>query len=358
MAEGGQKGGVLHDGEVEEHQFLGLGQHGHVGLLQVEVHVGGGAEGIDPAAAIAPGSGVLHEADDGIGQVALEMLGRVLGIPGLGAGVDHVEDVLLLAGVVAAFLIALVPVGILDDEVHLGVDALGFVHDHTGEVLHHVEAIVLPALVALGLDAHVAGAAGKEEVIQNDLVKDRGDVPDDLHIALPVGGIGVAEGVVVGGLALAVHQHGGGDAAGGFDAVLFKEGLYLTEPLYGNIHQTPVVFQIDLVQMDVVLVVVDSGLDVRVGGGFQIVGIDVGSQLEMLVGTHDAASLGVVDCWHHGITKTLEIQAGFGVNGKVMRVIFCGTDVDLRRCVCACPPRVLYWSWKMRKEARPCIACI
>ena len=312
MAQSGQQGGILHDREVEEHQFFGLCQHGHIRLLQIEIHVGGGAEGIDPAAAVAPGGGVFHEADDGIGQVPLQMLGGVLRIPGLGAGVDHIEDILLLAGVIAAFLIAFVPVGVLDDEIHLGIDALGFVHDHTGKVLHYMEAVVLPALLALGLDAHLTGAAGEEKVIQNDLVKHGGDIPHDLHIALPVGGIGVAEGIVVGGFALAVHQHGGSDAAGGFNAVALEEFLHLTQTLHGNIHQTPVVFDIDLVQMHIVLIVVDRLLNVRVGGGFDVVGIDICRQFEMLVGFHDAASLGVVDCWQHGITKTLEIQAGCG----------------------------------------------
>jgi len=322
VAQSGQQGGVLHHGEVEEHQFFGLGQHGHIRLLEIEIHVGSGAEGVDPAAAIASGGGVFHQADDGIGQVPLQVLGRVLRIAGLGAGVDHIEDILLLAGVVAAFLIAFVPVGVFDDEIHLGVDTLGFVHDHMGKVLHHMEPVVLPAVLALGLDAHLTGAAGEEEVVQNDLVKHGGDIPHDLHVALPVGGIGVAEGVVVGGLALTVDQHGGGDAAGSFDAVAFKQFLYLTQTLHGNIHQTPVVFDIDLVQMHIVLVVVDGFLNVRVGGGVDVVGIDVCRQLEMLVGFHDTASLGVVDCWQHGITKTLEIQAGAEGRRKVMTVIF------------------------------------
>ena len=215
------------------------------------------------------------------------MLRGIAGGAGLGAGVDHVEDVLLLAGVVAGLLVALVPVRILDDEVHLRVDGPGQVHDLVGELLHQAQAVVLPGLVALGLDAHLAPAGGEEEVVQDDLVKHARKLAHDALVLLAVAGIGVAERVVIGGLALPIHELGGRDAARGLDAVLLEERLDLPQALGRDVHHAAVVLDVDLVQMDVLLEVVDSALDLGVVRVLQIVGVDVGRDLEVLERFHD-----------------------------------------------------------------------
>ena len=214
------------------------------------------------------------------------MLGRIAGVAGFGPGIDHVEDILLLAGVIARFLIAFVPVGVLDDEVHLGIDLARQVNDLVGELLHHVQAVILPGLLALGLDAHLAPAGGEEEIVQYDLIKHAGQLAHDAQVFLAVAGIGIAEGIVVRGLAHAVHQLSRGDAAGGFDAVLLEQRLDRLQLFDGNIHRAAVIFNIHLVQMDVLFEVVDAALDLRLIGLFQIVGVDIGRNLEVLERFH------------------------------------------------------------------------
>ena len=101
-----------------------------------------------------------------------------------------------------------------------------------------------------------------------------------------MGGIGVAEGVVEGGLADAVDVLGGGDAAGGFDAVGFENSLHFPEAFGGDIHLTPVVFDVDLFQGDIGLVKINILLNFGVIGVCQVVGVDVCGDLEILVGFH------------------------------------------------------------------------
>lgn len=53
-----------------------------------------------------------------------QVLAVVVAVAGLGARVDHVEDILLLSGVVAQLLEGFIPVGVFDDDVALGIDPL------------------------------------------------------------------------------------------------------------------------------------------------------------------------------------------------------------------------------------------
>ena len=75
--------------------------------------------GVDPSAAVAAGGDVVEVANDLVALVLLQVLVGDDGVAGLGAGVDAVEDLRLLVEIVAVGLEMLVPVGKLDDDLHL-----------------------------------------------------------------------------------------------------------------------------------------------------------------------------------------------------------------------------------------------
>ena len=139
----------------------------------------------------------------------------------------------------------------------------------------------LAAAVALLFDAHFAAAAGEEKVIQDDLVKNLCQLLHDAQVFGPVIRIGIAEGVIIGGLADAVHKLGGGDAAGNLDTVFFKHSLGHAQLFLRNINFAPVVFDIHLVQMDVLFVKIYALLNVFFFSSIQIIGKHIRRHLKV-----------------------------------------------------------------------------
>ena len=121
------------------------------------------------------------------------MLIAFAGVTGLGTGIDTVENVALAIGVIAGFLIGLRPVGILDDDLAVGVGCLGGLHDKLladpGKLLG---AELFPAHVTLCLAAFVAGAVGEEPVVDDELVKVAGGIGNGLYQILLHCLIGIA----------------------------------------------------------------------------------------------------------------------------------------------------------------------
>ncbi len=184
------------------------------------------------------------------------------GIAGLRAGVDAVEDSWFAIEVVAVGLEVLVPVGKFDDELDLGVDGFGGADDEVARgIVHHAQAEVAPALVALGGD--VGGGLGvvEEEVVENDLVEvARGELGNLLD-ECALGGIGVAEGDELAGLDLlrlleaadtarVVAAAGIGDAAGDLNSAIGKEFLDGFEKGIAGDESAAVGLDVDLVHFD------------------------------------------------------------------------------------------------------------
>ena len=173
-----------------------------------------------------------------------------------------------------------VPVGVFDDDLDLGVDGLGRVDDERlAGFLEELQAVFRPAAVALGLDLHVLLAAGEEEVVEDEFVEMLRRVLRDAAHHLAVLRVGIAEGLEIVGFV-----DGVGDAAGHLDASLEEEGLGLFEGLVVHDQQVAVRLQIDLVHVQLVGNDLPGGL--QPGGVLHLldlIGADIDGNLEILV---------------------------------------------------------------------------
>ena len=181
-----------------------------------------------------------------------------------GTGVDLIEQILLLAGVVARFLIALHPVGELDGDLDVGIDRLGGLDDEVfRDLLHQCQAELLPGSVALGLAAIVAGAVGEEEIVNDKLIVESRDVFHGLlqMIAHPVVAVAVGvEQALTALVRLALAGDGGGDAAGHFNVVFMEQVDAAGQLLARNQAVVAIGLEIHLVYADVFLEEVDLAL--------------------------------------------------------------------------------------------------
>ncbi len=127
-------------------------------------------------------------------------------LPRLDPDAHAVELRRLPRDVVAVLAVALVPVGILDDDADFWTHLLGGVDEvHFRLFGHELAAVVGPGLVAAARHAFLAGAGREKPVIHNDLVKHLGQHPhpafEDGHVLRVV----VAERTAHG------RDHGAGD---------------------------------------------------------------------------------------------------------------------------------------------------
>ena len=141
----------------------------------------------------------------------------------------------------------LVPVGVLDDHLHLGIDRLGRLeHEVLRHLAHGVEAILRPGAFALGGDVRIGLAGVEEEVIEDDLIEMAGG---QFHRLLAFGaviGVGVGEGAELPALAAGGERDAGGDgdAFGGECLLDGLDGLLLEELAVA------VEFEVDLVELE------------------------------------------------------------------------------------------------------------
>ena len=166
-------------------------------------------------------------------------------IPGLSSCPYSVKDLRAVLQVEAKALEIVIPVGVLDDDFHLGIGCLcGAYNQVAPGLVHQFKPVLSPASVPLCLDFDVFLAAGEEEVVQQEFVKMARSVLRHLLHPGPVLGIGVAECLKVIGLA-----YGIGDAACHFNALLLKESFGFIKR--GVIHQQHVAvsLKIDLVHI-------------------------------------------------------------------------------------------------------------
>ena len=233
-AQGGNERAVGERLEAEKHHLPRLGKGGQVCLLQVLVHYME-VKGIKPAAAVAARPHVLKIRHEREAQIPGKVLIRGDGIPGLRAGIDPVEKLPLGSRVISGFLVAFRPVRILDGDPAGGVCL--FCRGNyilPADLLHQAEAVSLPASVRDSVGgvvrvppgpAGIAGAVGKKEVIDDELIEQLSGI----FAGLPQDGqhfwIVIAEGIEQALLRLIAFRggDGGGHAAGHLDPVLFKQ---------------------------------------------------------------------------------------------------------------------------------------
>ena len=201
-------------------------------------------------------------------------------IPGFGAGPYAVEDLRPVFQVEAQALEMVIPVGVLDDDLHLGIDLLGGTdHQVAAGFVHQFQAVLRPGLVPLGGNLDVLLAAGEEEVVQKELVEVTGRMLGDLLHHGAVVGVRVAEGLEIVGLV-----DGVGDAAGHLDALAQEEGLGLFKD--GVVHQMQVSvgLQIDLIHVQLAGDGLPGGFEpLGVRHLFDLVRADVNGYFEVLV---------------------------------------------------------------------------
>ena len=264
---------------VEEHHVARFGDGREEELFGIAVHAHIDAAGVHPAAPVAPSGDVLEIAHDVVAEVVLQMLVAAR-VAGFRAGPDPVEDLRPAFQVEPQPLEMVIPVGVLDDDLDLGVDGLRGAHDEVAPgFVHQLQAVLRPAAVALRGDFHVLLAAGEEEIVQEELVKVLRGVFRDALDPGAVFRIGVAESFEVVGLV-----DGIGDARGDLQALFEEEGLRLFEG--GVIHELHVAvgLEVDLVHVQLVGDGFPGGFEpLRVRHLFDFVRADVHGYFEILV---------------------------------------------------------------------------
>ena len=296
IAQGRNVHGVRQGLEAEHHHFLGLGEGGEVGLLQVmlgDVQV----VVIEPAAAVVAGPHILKIGHEGVAEVAGQVLVGGDGVAGLGAGVDIIKDGALLGGVVARLLEGFSPVGILDGDGAVRVHGLGR-GDHVllADALHQIQAVALPGAIGdamrlvVGIAAGaagLAGAVGEVEVVDDELVEVLAQEGGDLLEGSEHLFIVVAEGVehaLLGFLAGQVVD-GGGDAASHLDAMVLEHSLAHFHLLFIG-KDGAEGFQINLVQAHMLAKEGQVGLQLFAGGVLGAARHKIDHELEIAIVAH------------------------------------------------------------------------
>ena len=239
-------GRALESAVAKQHAFARPAQDGHPGLLQVGLF--GGAQPIVPAAAALGAADATQPTHDEIGLVLHRAApALVVVIARLRAHPNPIKIRRFASHLITALVEVLVPLGVFDDELHLGIDLPGGREHVAARELHHqLTAVIGPALAGDGefLVAHGdgarlagrlalgAGAIREPEVVNHDLIEHPGGVGEDVFDLRLRGGVGVAgDGVLPTGRGLA--DLGGGDAAGDhkgrrleFVAGVYQRGLF------------------------------------------------------------------------------------------------------------------------------------
>ena len=199
---------------VPEDDLWRLREHCQVQLLGIAVHAHVDATCVDPSTAVFPWGDVVEVAHHVIAQVVLQVLCRG-GVAGLRARPDAVEVCRLLLEVEAQTVEMVVPVGIFDDDLYLRIHLLGgFHHELPAGVGHQPEAVLRPALRALGGNLVIVLQVDEEEVVEDKVIEELRRILSHLFHNLTFVRSGVAVSLEVGRLAAGV-----GDAAAHLEAL-------------------------------------------------------------------------------------------------------------------------------------------
>ena len=157
--------------DVEERDLRRLREEREPELLGVTVEVSEPAR-VHPSAPVSAWLDVLEVSEDRIAVVLLQVLVAVHRVARLGPGVDPVEVLRLGLEVESQVLEVVIPVRVLDDDLHVRIDRPCRLH-HQGSpgFVHLLEPEGRPAPAAFRADAEVALAAREEEVVEDDLVE-------------------------------------------------------------------------------------------------------------------------------------------------------------------------------------------
>ena len=177
---------------VPENDFWRLREHSQVELLSIAVHTHIDATGIHPSTAVLARGNVVEVADDVIAQVVLQMLGR-RGVACLSTSPDTVEVGWFLLKIEARAVEVVIPIGVLDDDLHLRIHLLCWLNDKlTPSIGHQSEAVLRPTLRALGGNLVVVLQVDEEEVVEDKVVEKLSRIFCNLPDNLPLVRTGIA----------------------------------------------------------------------------------------------------------------------------------------------------------------------
>ena len=173
------------------------------------------------------------------------MLIASYGITSLGAGIYAVKYLRAILKIETQGGEVVVPVGVLDNHLHVGIHLLCGLEDYIlCRLVHQLKTILGPGPIAFGLDAEVALTVGEEEVVQYNLVKEACREFYDLLCEGTLFGVGVAEG-----FERVALVDGVGDAAGDLYALILEELDDLLHLVLFDDEQVAMGLQVDFIDL-------------------------------------------------------------------------------------------------------------
>ena len=228
----------------KEHHVASLGDSRQVQLLRIAVHTHLDTSGIHPATSVIAWTQVLEVADDVVAQIVLQMLGTAW-IARLRTSPDAIKELRTILQVKAKSLKMIIPVGVLDDDFHLGVHCLCRTnHQVLRRIVHQLQAIGGPCPITFGSHLYRTLTTGEEKVVEQELIEMTGSGLSDLLHHLAMLRVRVAEG-----LKLVALIDGKGDATCHLET-LFQEELlgFLNRFIIYN-QQIAMRLQVDLIDI-------------------------------------------------------------------------------------------------------------
>ena len=263
---------------------------------------------------------------DIVSEIGLQMLVAADRIAGLSARIYAVEMLRTIVKVEAQGREMVVPVGIFDDDLALGIDGVCRAEDDVlRRILHELKAVLGPAPVSLGLDAVFALAVVEKEVVENDFVEEARRVLCDLlglgaldrvAVAVCLERVGLADGIC--------------DAAGDLKSLLLEE-------LDGFLQGWTVDYELVAVSLEIDLVHLHLG------------GNDVPGGIQPMLVRHP---LHLVSAGIDGYLEVLVIGAGLCGYGRSQQCKGCDKSGKVFHGQCCLTTNIrFYWNFRKAMQA-------
>ena len=172
---------------VPEDDLGCLGKHREVYLFSIAVHAHVNTTGIHPSASVLSGSDIVEVTHHIITEIVLQML-STSGIARFGTCPESVKINGFFLQVETETVEMIVPVGVFDDDFHLGIHLLcRSYHQFLAGISHQAQAVVCPTLTAFGGNLIIVLDVDEEEIVENEIVKMLRRVFSDFPDFLTVG---------------------------------------------------------------------------------------------------------------------------------------------------------------------------
>ena len=198
-----------------------------------------GASAVHPSSEVEPGTKVVQIPENIVAQIILQVLCRG-GIPGFRTGPYSVKQIRSVFQIKSEALEMVVPVGILNNYPHIGIDLAGRIQNQCFPGFRHqFQAVFRPAHIAFGFYAERALAAGKEKIVQDEIVKITCRMFSYLLYLFPMFRIGVAKCLKTVGFI-----YGVGNSSSHFQSFFLKKANGFTQCGIRDDQQVTVGFQV------------------------------------------------------------------------------------------------------------------